>query len=90
MVYDDKRFTGSLYVLSEGDYPNLTSMGVPSDFIVSSLKAVPLVRKHLGSKHVENSLVGNLDNDGVPCWWVILWKTVTKLHYYYYYHCSTN
>lgn len=46
MFYEEKQFSGNLYVLSEGDYPNLTSMGCPPTFTICSIKAVPMVRRH--------------------------------------------
>uniref|UniRef100_A0A8C9V822 PR domain containing 1b, with ZNF domain n=1 Tax=Scleropages formosus TaxID=113540 RepID=A0A8C9V822_SCLFO len=42
-VYEDSQFSGNLYVLSEGDYPNLVSMGCPSSCSLRSLKTIPLV-----------------------------------------------
>ncbi|XP_074542836.1 uncharacterized protein crybg2 [Halichoeres trimaculatus] len=41
-LYEDQKFSGNLYVLSEGDYPNLTSMGCLSGSSIRSLKVVPL------------------------------------------------
>lgn len=35
-----------MYVLSEGDYPNLTSMGILTDSGIHSVKAVPMVRRN--------------------------------------------
>lgn len=46
VFYDDKTYSGNMFVLSEGDYPNLTSMGCPPDFAIRSFKAVPMVRGH--------------------------------------------
>uniref|UniRef100_A0A3Q3G4X5 Uncharacterized LOC109997824 n=1 Tax=Labrus bergylta TaxID=56723 RepID=A0A3Q3G4X5_9LABR len=40
--YEDQKFSGNLYVLSEGDYPNLTSMGCPPGTNIQSVKVVPL------------------------------------------------
>uniref|UniRef100_H3DK44 PR domain containing 1b, with ZNF domain n=1 Tax=Tetraodon nigroviridis TaxID=99883 RepID=H3DK44_TETNG len=40
VIYEEKNYSGSLYVLSEGDYPNLSSMGCPSSFTIHSVKAV--------------------------------------------------
>ncbi|ROL52959.1 Beta/gamma crystallin domain-containing protein 2 [Anabarilius grahami] len=37
-----EKFTGDMCVLSEGDYPNLTSMGVPPASSIRSVKAVPM------------------------------------------------
>ncbi|XP_036949199.1 uncharacterized protein LOC119016931 isoform X4 [Acanthopagrus latus] len=42
VIYEHKQYTGNLYVLSEGDYPNLTSMGCPPGFAIRSIKAVPM------------------------------------------------
>ncbi|XP_027142998.1 uncharacterized protein crybg2 [Larimichthys crocea] len=42
VLYGDERFSGNLYVLSEGDYPNLTSMGCQPDFKIRSIKTVPM------------------------------------------------
>ncbi|CAJ1083217.1 uncharacterized protein crybg2 [Xyrichtys novacula] len=42
VFYEDKKFTGNLYVLSEGDYPNLTSMGCQPGSPIRSVKTVPL------------------------------------------------
>ncbi|XP_052389518.1 uncharacterized protein LOC127935565 [Carassius gibelio] len=42
VLYGGEKFTGNMYVLSEGDYPNLTSMGVPTDYSIRSVKAVPM------------------------------------------------
>ena len=50
VIYEHKQYTGNLYVLSEGDYPNLTSMGCPPGFAIRSIKAVPMVRKSLELK----------------------------------------
>lgn len=44
VIYEEKNYSGSLYVLSEGDYPNLSSMGCPSSFTIGSVKAVAVVR----------------------------------------------
>ncbi|XP_034560244.1 uncharacterized protein crybg2 [Notolabrus celidotus] len=41
-LYEDIKLSGNLYVLSEGDYPNLTSMGCPPSSTIRSFKAVPL------------------------------------------------
>lgn len=54
VFYEDKQYSGNLYVLSEGDYPNLTSMGCPPGFTVRSIKVVPMVRKH---SHIKVSAV---------------------------------
>uniref|UniRef100_A0A674NW84 Beta/gamma crystallin domain-containing protein 1-like n=1 Tax=Takifugu rubripes TaxID=31033 RepID=A0A674NW84_TAKRU len=42
VIYEEKNYSGSLYVLSEGDYPNLSSMGCPSGFTICSVKTVPV------------------------------------------------
>lgn len=55
VIYEHKQYTGNLYVLSEGDYPNLTSMGCPPTFAIRSIKAVPMVRKALALKTKERS-----------------------------------
>ncbi|XP_076850901.1 uncharacterized protein crybg2 [Brachyhypopomus gauderio] len=41
VLYDTADFTGNQYVLSEGDYVNLTSMGCPSGCVIRSVKSVP-------------------------------------------------
>ncbi|XP_046874555.1 beta/gamma crystallin domain-containing protein 1 isoform X3 [Hypomesus transpacificus] len=41
VMYDAKSYKGDLYVLSEGDYPNFSSMGCPSSYVIRSLKPVP-------------------------------------------------
>ncbi|XP_051520737.1 uncharacterized protein LOC127421647 [Myxocyprinus asiaticus] len=42
VLYEGERFTAHQYVLSQGDYPNLTSMGCPPDCYIRSVKAVPM------------------------------------------------
>ncbi|KAG7225419.1 hypothetical protein INR49_027413, partial [Caranx melampygus] len=42
VVYDSKQYSGELCVLSEGEYPNFSSMGCPSNFAVRSVKVVPM------------------------------------------------
>ncbi|XP_056335184.1 beta/gamma crystallin domain-containing protein 2-like [Danio aesculapii] len=42
VLYGGEKFSGSMYVLSEGDYPNLSSMGLPADSRVRSVRAVPV------------------------------------------------
>ncbi|XP_035537809.1 uncharacterized protein LOC118343163 [Morone saxatilis] len=42
VFYENKQYSGNMYVLSEGDYPNLTSMGCPPGFTIRSVKAVPV------------------------------------------------
>ncbi|XP_070702948.1 serine-rich adhesin for platelets [Pempheris klunzingeri] len=41
-LYENKQYSGNLYVLSEGEYPNLTSMGCLPGSAIRSLKAVPM------------------------------------------------
>ncbi|KAJ8385006.1 hypothetical protein AAFF_G00196720 [Aldrovandia affinis] len=43
VVYEGCDFSGNLYILSEGDYPNLTSMGCPPGCFLRSVKVIPLV-----------------------------------------------
>uniref|UniRef100_UPI0037E92D57 serine-rich adhesin for platelets n=1 Tax=Semicossyphus pulcher TaxID=241346 RepID=UPI0037E92D57 len=42
VLYEDKKFSGNLYVLSEGDYPNLDSMGCQPGSAIRSVKVVPI------------------------------------------------
>ncbi|KAL4629434.1 absent in melanoma 1 protein-like [Arapaima gigas] len=42
-AYEDSQFSGNLYVLSEGDYPNFASMGCPPSCSLRSLKIIPLM-----------------------------------------------
>ncbi|XP_040910011.1 beta/gamma crystallin domain-containing protein 1-like [Toxotes jaculatrix] len=42
VLYENEQYSGNLYVLSEGDYPNLTSMGCPPGYTVRSAKVVPM------------------------------------------------
>ncbi|KAK5854837.1 hypothetical protein PBY51_004994 [Eleginops maclovinus] len=42
VLYEDKKYTGNLFVLSEGEYPNLTSMGCPPGSYIRSAKVIPL------------------------------------------------
>ncbi|KAK2920895.1 beta/gamma crystallin domain-containing protein 1 [Channa argus] len=42
VLYENKEYSGNLYVLSEGEYPNLTSMGCPPDCSIRSVKTVPM------------------------------------------------
>ncbi|XP_045915008.1 beta/gamma crystallin domain-containing protein 2-like [Micropterus dolomieu] len=42
VFYEDKQYSGNLYVLSDGEYPNLTSMGCSPDCTIRSFKAVPM------------------------------------------------
>ncbi|MEQ2272825.1 hypothetical protein XENORESO_013983, partial [Xenotaenia resolanae] len=39
---ENKQFSGNMYVLTEEDYPSLTSMGCPSSCSVLSIKLVPM------------------------------------------------
>ncbi|XP_048848605.1 uncharacterized protein crybg2 isoform X3 [Brienomyrus brachyistius] len=41
--YEDHKYLGNTYVLSEGDYPNLTSMGCPPKCSLGSLKSIPMI-----------------------------------------------
>ncbi|XP_047461743.1 uncharacterized protein crybg2 isoform X2 [Mugil cephalus] len=41
VLYEDKQYSGNMYVLSDGDYPTLTSMGCPPGSTIRSLKVVP-------------------------------------------------
>ncbi|TNN52364.1 Absent in melanoma 1-like protein [Liparis tanakae] len=43
VLYEDKQHTGNMYILSEGDYPNLTSMGCPTVCNIRSVKVVPMM-----------------------------------------------
>ncbi|KAG9355580.1 hypothetical protein JZ751_000418 [Albula glossodonta] len=43
VVYEGRDFTGNLFILSEGDYPSLTSMGCPPDSSLRSIKIIPLM-----------------------------------------------
>lgn len=43
VLYEKEQFSGSLYVLQEGDYPNLVSMGCSDSCMIRSLKAIPTV-----------------------------------------------
>ncbi|XP_032391462.1 uncharacterized protein crybg2 [Etheostoma spectabile] len=42
VLYENKQYSGNLYVLSEGDYPNSTSMGCPPNCNFRSAKVVPM------------------------------------------------
>ncbi|XP_035039467.1 beta/gamma crystallin domain-containing protein 1 [Hippoglossus stenolepis] len=42
VLYEDEKHSGNLYVLHEGDYPNLTSMGCPPSCSFRSVKVVPM------------------------------------------------
>ncbi|XP_070778273.1 beta/gamma crystallin domain-containing protein 2 [Enoplosus armatus] len=41
VLYENKQYSGNMYVLSEGEYPNLTSMGCPPGCTIRSVKVVP-------------------------------------------------
>ncbi|XP_053370303.1 beta/gamma crystallin domain-containing protein 1 [Clarias gariepinus] len=43
VLYDGDSFSGNQYVLSEGDYANLTSMGCAINCILRSVKPVPIL-----------------------------------------------
>uniref|UniRef100_A0A8C4Z3I2 Beta/gamma crystallin 'Greek key' domain-containing protein n=1 Tax=Gadus morhua TaxID=8049 RepID=A0A8C4Z3I2_GADMO len=43
VLYEGKDYTGNQCVLSEGEYPNLFSMGCQPNFTVCSLRAIPLI-----------------------------------------------
>uniref|UniRef100_A0A8C7Z5C3 Beta/gamma crystallin 'Greek key' domain-containing protein n=1 Tax=Oryzias sinensis TaxID=183150 RepID=A0A8C7Z5C3_9TELE len=42
VLYEEPHFSGNLNVVCEGDYPNLPSMGWPPNFLLRSVKLVPL------------------------------------------------
>ncbi|XP_008298529.1 absent in melanoma 1 protein [Stegastes partitus] len=42
VLYDSKQYSGNMYVLSEGDYPSLSSMGCPAGCTIRSIKVVPM------------------------------------------------
>uniref|UniRef100_A0A3Q2XDL3 PR domain containing 1b, with ZNF domain n=1 Tax=Hippocampus comes TaxID=109280 RepID=A0A3Q2XDL3_HIPCM len=42
VLYENKDFSGTMYVLSEGGYRSLTSMGCPPNTFIRSVKAVPM------------------------------------------------
>jgi len=46
LLYEAKQHSGNMYILSEGDYPNLSSMGCPPVCNIRSVKVVPMVRRH--------------------------------------------
>ncbi|XP_041867387.1 beta/gamma crystallin domain-containing protein 1 [Melanotaenia boesemani] len=75
VLYEDKHFSGNLYVLSEGDYPSLTSMGcspscsIRSIRLVSVMFSVPSISLFSlegleGREITTNSEVLNLVQDG--------------------------
>nr|XP_019959301.1 PREDICTED: uncharacterized protein LOC109639985 [Paralichthys olivaceus] len=41
VLYENEKHSGNLYVLHEGDYPNLISMGCPPSCSIRSVKVVP-------------------------------------------------
>ncbi|XP_064203289.1 uncharacterized protein crybg2 isoform X3 [Anguilla rostrata] len=43
VVYEGREYSGGLYILPEGDYPNLDSMGCPPSCSLRSLKIIPLM-----------------------------------------------
>ncbi|CAB1434389.1 unnamed protein product [Pleuronectes platessa] len=43
VLYENEKHSGNLYVLHEGDYPNLISMGCPPGCNVRSVKVVPMM-----------------------------------------------
>ncbi|KAJ8273042.1 hypothetical protein GJAV_G00096730, partial [Gymnothorax javanicus] len=43
VLYEGREYSGNLYILPEGDYPNLGSMGCPPKCSLLSLKVVPLM-----------------------------------------------
>lgn len=59
-LYEEPDFSGDLYVVSEGDYPNLPSMGCPPNFHLRSIKMVPLVRDPLVVLMVRSDLQLNV------------------------------
>ncbi|XP_036371862.1 beta/gamma crystallin domain-containing protein 2 [Megalops cyprinoides] len=42
-VYEGEKFSGNPYILTEGDYPNFSSMGCRPDCSLRSLKIIPLM-----------------------------------------------
>ncbi|XP_065146186.1 uncharacterized protein crybg2 isoform X2 [Paramisgurnus dabryanus] len=42
VLYEGDGFTGDMFVLSEGNYPNLTSMGCPPSCCIRSVRSVPV------------------------------------------------
>ncbi|KAM9384403.1 uncharacterized protein crybg2 [Pholidichthys leucotaenia] len=43
VLYEGKQYSGDMYVLSEGDYPNLYSIGCPPSTTIRSIKVVPMM-----------------------------------------------
>ncbi len=75
VLYVGENFTGNMCVLSEGDYPNLTSMGIPTDSGIRSVKAVPMVRRNCFlTKYMSGKEVDKLSNE----------KPIDKRFYYIY------
>ncbi|XP_071355714.1 beta/gamma crystallin domain-containing protein 2 [Trachinotus anak] len=42
VLYENQHYSGDMFVLSEGDYPNLISMGCPPSCTIRSVKVVPM------------------------------------------------
>lgn len=51
VLYDDEGYSGNQYVLSEGDYPSLSSMGCPPGCTIRSVKLIPMVREVRNARH---------------------------------------
>ncbi|XP_034762219.2 uncharacterized protein LOC117413488 [Acipenser ruthenus] len=43
VVYEGREYSGNLYVLGQGEYPNFATMGCPPKISIRSIKMVPLV-----------------------------------------------
>ncbi|KAL2080212.1 hypothetical protein ACEWY4_024005 [Coilia grayii] len=43
VLYEGRNYSGNLYAVSEGDYPNLNSMGCPPHCVICSIKAIPVM-----------------------------------------------
>ncbi|XP_015203884.2 uncharacterized protein [Lepisosteus oculatus] len=43
VVYEGREFSGNLYVLPEGEYPDFASMGCPPSTVIRSIKTVPIM-----------------------------------------------
>uniref|UniRef100_A0A8C4SYP0 PR domain containing 1b, with ZNF domain n=1 Tax=Erpetoichthys calabaricus TaxID=27687 RepID=A0A8C4SYP0_ERPCA len=43
VVYEGREFSGNLYVLGEGEYPNFTTIGCAPNVIIRSVKMIPIV-----------------------------------------------
>lgn len=52
VLYEENSFLGNQYVLSEGDYANLTSMGCSHNCILRSVKPVSIVSPAVSSLHL--------------------------------------